>query len=65
MRRFADILLARVKERGKLLGVVIKSGLILTPGEIERAGKLWVKQTREERFPEEMKDLIGGKEVKR
>ena len=65
MRRFADILLARVKERGKLLGVVIKSRLILTPGEIERAGKLWVKQTREERFPEEMKDLIGGKEVKR
>ena len=64
MRRFADILLARVKERGKR-GVVIQSGLILTPGEIERARKLWVKQTREERFPEEMKDLIGGKEVKR
>ncbi|XP_074612382.1 uncharacterized protein LOC141866735 [Acropora palmata] len=34
-------------------------------GEIERAGKLWVKQAQEERFPEEMKDLIGGKEVKR
>ena len=65
MRRFADILLVRVKERGQLLGVVIKSGLILTSGEIKRGGKLWVKETREERFPEEMKDLIGDKEVKR
>ena len=37
----------------------------MTPGEIDRAGKLWVKQAQEERFPEEMKDLIGGKEVKR
>ena len=37
----------------------------MTPGEIDRAGKLWVKQAQQERFPEEMKDLIGGKEVKR
>ena len=37
----------------------------MTPGEIDRAGKLWVKQAQEERFPEEMKQLIGGKEVKR
>ena len=65
MRRFADTLLARVKKQGKPLGVVTRSGLILTPGEIERAGKLWVKQAQEERFPEEMKDSIGGKEVKR
>ena len=57
--------MARVKKQGKLLGVVISCGLILTPGEIERAGKLWVKQAQKERFPEEMKDLIGGKEVKR
>ena len=65
MSLFADTLLARVNKRGKHLGVVTRSGLILTPGEIERAGKLWVKQAQEERFPEEMKDLIGGKEVKR
>ena len=65
MRRFAGTLLARVKKQGKPLGVVTRGGLILTPGEIERAGKLWVKQAQEERFPEEMKDLIGGKEVKR
>ena len=57
--------MARVNKRGKHLGVVTRSGLILTPGEIERAGKLWVKQAQEERFPEEVKDLIGGKEVKR
>ena len=65
MSRFADTLLARVKKQGKHLGVVTRSGLILTPGEIERAGKLWVKQAQEERFHEEMKDLIGGKGVKR
>ena len=53
------------KKQGKRLGVVIRCRLILTLGEIERAGKLWVKQAQEERFPEEMKDLIGGKEVKR
>ena len=54
-----------MKKQGKPLGVVTRSGLILTPGEIERAEKPWVKQTQEERFPEEMKYLIGGKEVKR
>ena len=65
VQRFADTLLARVKKQGKPLGVATRSRLILTPGEIERAGKLWVKQATEERLPEEMKDLIGGKEVKR
>ena len=65
VRRFVGTLLARVKKQGKPLGVVTRSGLILTPGEIERTGKLWVKQAQEERFPEEMKDLTGGKEVKR
>ncbi|XP_068708020.1 uncharacterized protein [Montipora foliosa] len=65
VRRFAGTLLARVKKQGKPLGVVTRSGLILTPGEIERTGKLWAKQAQEERLPEEMKYLIGGKEVKR
>jgi len=64
VRRFADTLLARVKKQGKPLGVVTRRGLKLTQGEIERAGKLWVKQAQEERFPEKMRDLIGGKEVK-
>ena len=54
-----------MKKQGKPIGAITWSGLKLTPGEIERAGKLWVKQAKEERFPEEMKDLIGGKEVKR
>ena len=61
VRRFTDTLLARVKKQGKPLGVVTRRGLKLKPGEIERAGKLWVKQAQEERFPEEMKDLIGRK----
>ena len=65
VRRFADTLLGRVKKRGKPLGVVTGGGLMLTPGEIDRGGKLWVKQAQEERFPEGMKDLIRGKEVKR
>lgn len=65
VRRFADTLLGKVKKRGKPLSVVTRSGLILTPGEIVRVGKLWVEQAQEERLPEEMKDLIGGKEVKR
>ena len=65
VRRFADLLLAKAKKRGKPLGVVTGSGLMLTPGEIDRGGKLWVKQAQEERFPKEMKDLTGGKEVKK
>ena len=37
----------------------------MTPIEIDRGGKLWVKQAQEEIFPEEIKDSIGGKEVRR
>ena len=62
MRRFSDTLLGKVKKRGKPLGVVTGTGLMLTLGEIDRGGKLWVKQAKEERFS---KDLIEGKEVKR
>ena len=64
VRRFADTL-GKVKKRGKALSVVTGRGLMLTPGEIDRGGKLWVKEAQEVRFPEEMKDLIGGKEVQR
>ena len=62
---FADLLLAKVKKQGKPLGVVARSGLTLTPIEIDKGGKLWVKQAQEERFPEKIKDSIGGKEVRR
>ena len=62
---FADLLLAKVKKQGKPLGVVARSGLTLTPIDIDKGGKLWVKQAQEERFPEEIKDSIGGKEVRR
>ena len=50
VRRFADTLLGRVKKRGKPLGVVTGGGLMLTSGEIDRGGKLWVKQAQEEDF---------------
>ena len=65
VRRFVDLLLAKVKKQGKSLGVVARSGLTLTPIEIDRGGKLWVKQAHEERFPREIKYLTGGKEVRR
>ena len=64
VRRFADTL-GKVKKRGKPLSIVTGRGLMLTPGEIDGGGKLWVKEAQEGRFPEEMKDLIGGKEVQR
>ncbi|XP_022787689.1 uncharacterized protein LOC111327715 [Stylophora pistillata] len=65
VRHFADLLLAKVKNKqGEPLDVVTRSRLTLTPTEIDRGGKLWVKQAREERFPEEIKDLIGGKDVR-
>jgi len=54
-----------VKKRGKPLGVVTVGGLTLTPGKVDRGEKLLVRQAQKEKFPEEMKDLIGGKEVKR
>ena len=45
VRRFADFLLAKVKNKqGEPLDVVTRSGLTLTPTEIDRGGKLWVKQ---------------------
>ena len=31
---------------------------MLIPDEIDRGGKLWVKQAQEERFSEETKDLV-------
>ena len=65
MRSFADLLLAKVKKQGKPLGVLARSGLTLTPIEIDIDGKVWVKQAHEERLPGEIKDLIAGKEVRR
>ena len=53
-----DTSLARVKKQRKRLSVVTGRGLMLIPDEIDRGGKLWVKQAQEERFSEETKDLV-------
>ena len=65
VKRFADNLLAKMKKQGKLSDFETGEGVILTPGELDRAGKLWVKQAQEERFPEEIHQLITGKEVRK
>ena len=53
-----DTSLARVKKQRKRLSIVTGRGLMLIPDEIDRGGKLWVKQAQVERFSEETKDLI-------
>ena len=53
-----DTSLARVKKQRKRLNVVTGRGLMLIPDEIDRGGKLRVQQAQEERFSEEMKDLV-------
>ena len=53
-----DTSLARVKKQRKRLSVVTGRGLVLILDEIDRVGKLWVKQAQEERFSEETKDLV-------
>ena len=65
VKRFADNLLNKVKKQGKLSDFETGEGVILTPGELDRAGKLWVKQAQEKRFPEEIHQLITGKEVRK
>ena len=53
-----DTSLARVKKQRKRLNVVTGRGLMLIQNEIDRGGKLWVKQAQEKRFSEETKDLV-------
>ena len=40
VKRFADNLLAKMKKQGKLSDFETGEGVILTPGELDRAGKL-------------------------
>ena len=63
--RFGAKLLAKVKKVEKPLGVEVCTEATLTPAELDRAGKLWVKQAQMDRFPKEMQDLKSGKEVSR
>ena len=65
MKRFIAKLRAKVEKPEKALGVKACSEATLTPTEMERAGKLWVKQAQTERFSKEMQDLGGGKDVSR
>ena len=63
--RFVAKLLAKVKKAPKPENPEIETCRedTLTPAELDRAGKLWVKQAQMERFPKEIKELRGGKEV--
>lgn len=61
--RFVAKLLAKVRKVEKPLGVEVCTEVTLTPTELDRAGKLWVKQAQIERFPKEMQELKSGKEV--
>lgn len=61
--RFVAKLVAKVKKAEKPLGDGTCGEGSLTPIELDRAGKLWVKQAQIERFPNEMKELNRGKEV--
>ena len=47
-----------MKKQRKRLNVVTGRGLMLIQDEIDRGGKLWVKQAQEKRFSEETKDLV-------
>lgn len=61
--RFVAKLLAKVKKSAKPdnLGAETCREVTLSPTELDRAGKLWVKQTQVERFLKEIQELNGGK----
>jgi len=65
VKRFIAKLRLKVKKAENPLGVKACSEATLTLAEMDRAGKLWVKQAQTERFSKEMQDLSGGKEVSR
>ena len=64
-RFFIAKLRAKVKKAENPSGVKARSEATLTPAEMDRAGKLWVKQAQTQRFSKEMQELSGGKEVSR
>ena len=65
MLRFVAKLLAKVKKLAKPENSEIKTcgEVTLTPAELDKAEKLWVKQAQMERFAKEIKELKGGKEA--
>ena len=62
---FVAKLLAKAKKSAKPENPEIETcgEVTLTPAELDKAGKLWVKQAQMERFAKEIKELKGGKEV--
>ena len=65
--RFVGKLLTKVKKSAKPENPEIETceEVTLTPAELDKAGKLWVKQAQMERFAKEIKELKGGKVVSR
>ena len=63
--RFVAKLLAKVKKSAKPENPEYETcgEVILNPAELDKAGKLWVKQAQMERFAKEIKELKGGREV--
>ena len=63
--RFVAKQLATVKKSAKPENPEIETcgEVILTPAELDKVGKLWVKQAQMERFAKEIKELKGGEEV--
>ena len=63
--RFVAKLLAKVKRSAKRQNFEIETcgEVILTPAELDKAGKLLLKKAQMERFAKEIKELKGGEEV--
>ena len=63
--RFVAKLLAKVKKSAKPENPEYETcgEVILTPAELDKAEKLWVKQAQMESFAKEIKELKGGGEV--
>ena len=65
--RFVAKLLAKAKKSAQPENPEIETceEVTLTPAELDKAGKLWVKQAQMDRFVKEIQELKGGKEVSR
>ena len=63
--RFVAKLLTKVKKSAKPENPEYENcgEVILIPAELDKAGKLWVKQAQMERFAKEIKELKGEGEV--
>lgn len=61
--RFIRNLVVKVKKEVTGSSLQRSGGKLLTPGELERAGKVWVRQAQAERFAEDAWNLKGSKEI--